>query len=124
MTTEPTKTFINEYGYRTEEWRNNDGQRHRDNAPAHITYNQDGTIWKEEYWQDGEHHRIDDPAIIEYNSDGTIKRQEYWQGGKQYTPTTRDVKNTFNTKLEAIKQRNNTKTPVVKHDRKPGRTLS
>ena len=61
-------------------------------------------------------------ATIEYYPDGTIKRQEYWQGGKQYTPTTRDVKNTFNTKLEAIKQRNNTKTPVVKHDRKPGRT--
>ncbi|MDY5133536.1 Fic/DOC family protein [Actinotignum urinale] len=32
-----------------------------------------------------------------------------------------DIKTAFNTKLEVIKQRNNTKTPVVKHDRKPGR---
>ncbi|WP_392399405.1 hypothetical protein [Actinotignum urinale] len=152
MNTEPTTTFIDEYGYKTEEWRNNEGrlhredgpatisynpdgtvmceayyqhgQLHRDNGPATISYRDDGTVYQEDYCQNGKLHRENGPARIFYNQDGTTRHKEYWQGGKQYTPTTRDVKNTLNTKLEAIKQRNNTKTPVVKHDRKPGRTLS
>ena len=126
MNTEPTKTFIDEYGYRTEEWRNNDGHLHREDGPATIRYNQDGNIKYEAYWQNGLCHRDGAPAEISYNPDGTTRHQEYWQGGKlQPRPVTvNDIKTAFNTKLEAIKQRNQAKTQHVKHDRKPGRTLS
>ncbi|WP_392399406.1 hypothetical protein [Actinotignum urinale] len=45
MNTEPTKTFIDEYGTKIEEWRDNEGRLHRD-----------GTTSRETYWRDGKQY--------------------------------------------------------------------
>ncbi|MDY5129815.1 hypothetical protein R6G69_07485 [Actinotignum urinale] len=42
MNTEPTTTFIDESGYRTEEWRNHDGHHRIDGTTSRETYYRDG----------------------------------------------------------------------------------
>lgn len=115
MTTEPTKTFIDEYGYKTEEWRDNEGRLHRDGKPALIAYRENGNIYSEIYYQHGKEHRDNAPARITYNQDGNISREayyrdgttrsEYWRDGTSYTPGVRDVKNTLQEKLEKLEEK-------------------
>ncbi|MDY5129814.1 ArdC-like ssDNA-binding domain-containing protein [Actinotignum urinale] len=81
MTTEPTTTFIDESGYRTEEWRDNEGRLHRDGKPALIAYRENGNIEHEEYYKHGMPYRENGPATIYYNKDGSTRYEEYFRDG-------------------------------------------
>jgi hypothetical protein len=59
-----------------EEW-SKDGKRHREDGPAYIWYNLDGTKAFEKWHKDGEYHREDGPALISYFDNGS-KEYEYW----------------------------------------------
>ena len=54
---------------------------HREDGPAFIRYNVDGSIHSEAWYINGVLHREDSPAIIEYYNDGSIFCELwYWCG--------------------------------------------
>ncbi|MGA7870264.1 MAG: hypothetical protein WCA22_05125 [Candidatus Binatus sp.] len=67
--------------YSTEHWFR-DGQQHRDDGPAVVERQADGSRF-EEYCRNGKLHREDGPAEIEYGPDGFIGYQSYWRDGTQ-----------------------------------------
>jgi len=57
------------------------GVRHREDGPAVITYRADGRIWYEEWYINGVRHREDGPAYISYYNNGSIYCEGwYWCG--------------------------------------------
>jgi hypothetical protein len=50
-----------------------------------VYCNINGGVDSEEYWLDGEPHREDGPAIISYHSGRGITYKSYWLNGKQVT---------------------------------------
>lgn len=64
------------------EWRTEDGTLHRENGPASISFHSDGSVSQMEYVLFGYHSRVGAPAITEYDDQGFIWRQEFWQDGK------------------------------------------
>ena len=81
-----------------------DGRVHRDNGPAIINYNSDGTIAKEEFYNDGyyhsnsgpsikeenyevyhhygKRHREDGPAVVHKDKEGNVIKEEWWINGE------------------------------------------
>jgi hypothetical protein len=59
-----------------------DGQQHCSDGPAVVEREADGSV-AEEYWVNGKLHRDDGPAEIEYGPDGFIGYQSYWRDGTQ-----------------------------------------
>jgi len=54
---------------------------HREDGPASIDYNEDGSIQYEGWYINGVKHREDGPAVIHYNDDGSIQYEgRYWCG--------------------------------------------
>jgi hypothetical protein len=51
------------------------GKYHREDGPARIRYNGDGSIDLEEFYINGKLHREDGPAIIWYSKNGS--REEF-----------------------------------------------
>jgi antitoxin component YwqK of YwqJK toxin-antitoxin module len=64
----------------SERWYLNDNL-HRVDGPAHIVYQPDGTIERERWYLSDELHRVDGPAWIEYRPDGTIQYEEWYLNG-------------------------------------------
>jgi len=64
------------------EWRNELGLFHREDGPAQICYNPDGSIGWEEFCMDGEYHRESGPALIYYNLDGSIEIGYFYVAGE------------------------------------------
>ena len=69
----------------SETWRLN-GQFHRTDGPALITYWPDGTVEYGQWLQHGQLHRPDGPAYTRYRPDGTVSFEERWFQGQQLTP--------------------------------------
>ena len=57
------------------EWRNEQGELHRECGPAVIYANGDY-----EYYLDGKLHRAEGPAVRWTDEDGDIKTEWYWDG--------------------------------------------
>ena len=59
---------------------------HRDSkeGPTVINYNEDGSVWREEWYNHGKRHRTDGPAVIEYNEDGSVWRETYYFNHKKH----------------------------------------
>lgn len=60
----------------------NDLYWHREDGPAFIRYNKNGSIRYEEYWINSKLHREDGPANIRYNPDGSIEYNYYYINNK------------------------------------------
>lgn len=56
------------------------GERHRTDGPAYISYKLNGLIEFERYMLHGKPHRIDGPAIIHYHHPKGIKKKFYLDG--------------------------------------------
>lgn len=78
------------------QWRNNEGDKHRVDGPAHINYYPDGKVASESWYRDGKLHREDGPALTRYAHDGSISCEEWFINDKHpvdrpgyvsYTPT-------------------------------------
>ena len=54
---------------------------HREDGPAYVENNIDGTKNYEEYYINGVLHREDGPAKIMYYINGNIEREEYYKNG-------------------------------------------
>ena len=54
-----------------------------DLVSRHVDYNSEGGVEREHYLLDGNLHRQDGPAEIWYNSDGTPKHEQYWFEGRK-----------------------------------------
>jgi hypothetical protein len=54
---------------------------HREDGPAYISYNTDGSIEWEFWYINGVLHREDGPAYIRYNKDGSIRYEEWYING-------------------------------------------
>lgn len=63
------------------EWTNENGQWHRVGAPAVISYNSDGSIFSESFFNNGKYHREDGAAYILYDVDGSISSEQFWANG-------------------------------------------
>jgi len=61
----------------------NNGQKHRENGPAVIIYNNDGGVNISHYYLRGVRHREDGPAIIVQNKQGRITREVYMTKGRR-----------------------------------------
>jgi len=79
-----------------EMWKKN-GIIHRENGPAIISYYENGNIRTEKWFLNGKLHREDGPAVIEYSPDGGIKEQEYYINDEKISPYTAE-------KLQKIKK--------------------
>lgn len=67
-----------------ENYRNKNGNLHREDGPALIWYFVNGNIDIQEYWINGKLHKIDGPAKISYSyNNDRIKDKEYWLNGKE-----------------------------------------
>ena len=58
---------------------------HREDGPAFIKYDYNGSIIYEEYLYNNKKHRLDGPAIIQYDTYGNIKKVEYYINNISYT---------------------------------------
>lgn len=58
---------------------------HRENGPAIVLHDMNGTIMRDEYFKYGKRHREDGPAIICYESESsqTIEYKTYYIDGKK-----------------------------------------
>ena len=64
------------------EWRNELSLFHREDGPAQICYNPDGSIEWEEFYIDGDLHRESGPALIYYNLHGSIEIESFYVAGE------------------------------------------
>ena len=56
-------------------------EKHREDGPANIEYYKDGSIFSEAYYINGKLNREEGPAYIEYYEDGSIQYEEYYIDG-------------------------------------------
>jgi len=77
-------------------------QLHREDGPAAVWYNEDGTIERESYYQHSICHRIDGPAVIWYNKNGTIADESYYIANRWMRKSTFQ-KEILKKKLQLIK---------------------
>jgi len=59
------------------------GKNHREDAPAVITYYENGKVMEEKWYYKGLLHNVKGPAITKYEENGTIKHKEYWYMGRK-----------------------------------------
>jgi hypothetical protein len=78
MSYEEWKTFN---GFTYKEWRNEEGLMHREDGPASICYNEDGSLKWESFYFHSRMHRELGPANILYYPDGSIEVAQYWLFG-------------------------------------------
>lgn len=79
----PAAVYWNENGTLTSrEWRQN-GQLHREGGPAQITTYPDGAPKAEMWLNNGQLHREDGPALIRYSPDGTVTSSQFYTHGTQ-----------------------------------------
>lgn len=66
-----------------DEWfKGGEDNRHRDDGPAVVRYNEDGSISTEEYYQNNEYHRDGGPAITYYFPSGKPSSEAWYQSGE------------------------------------------
>jgi hypothetical protein len=68
-------------GLLCKEWVNEAGVLHREDGPAHIQYNCDGSIKWEQFCVNGRIHRESGPADIFYYSDGSVRSEFFYIKG-------------------------------------------
>jgi hypothetical protein len=71
-------------GYFYKQWGNETDWFHREDGPAYICYNPDGSIHWEAFYVSGDLHREDGPASIYYYPDGSIKWEYFHIAGKPF----------------------------------------
>ena len=59
------------------------GNNHRVDGPADISYYKSGKIERELWYLDDDYHRVDGPADISYYKSGKIKKEEWYLNGKE-----------------------------------------
>lgn len=64
----------------SEFWRNEEGFLHREDGPSGIIYNEDGSVYFENFSLYGKTHRIDGAAVI-YYCDGKISSEYFYIHG-------------------------------------------
>ena len=83
--TPPTKKFFTKEGkLAREEWRNNDGQLHRDRSPAYIEYYPEEGIPKlMKFYKNGKLHNKRGAAVVEYSRTNpeAVEKEEWWKNG-------------------------------------------
>lgn len=67
---------------RTVEYYDNENLLHRDNAPAVLLYDKNGTLMQEGWRQHGQAHRIGGSADRYWDSDGKLVSEWYWENGQ------------------------------------------
>ena len=65
-------------------FRNDAGQRHREDGPAVIYYRPDGRVDWEYYYVQDQKHREDGPALTTYRPDGSVEREAYYLHGLRH----------------------------------------
>jgi hypothetical protein len=76
------KEFKDPYGFLSKEWRNNAGELHREDGPAEICYNANGSIRHQAFYLNGSISRKDGPAYIYHKLDGSIDHEAFYVSGK------------------------------------------
>ena len=76
----PAWIWRNADGVATEEFYYRNGKVHREEGPAHVVRNPDGSTF-EAYYRNGGLHREDGPAIVRRKADGSAA-QEYYRNGQ------------------------------------------
>ena len=72
---------------------------HRENGPADMDYNIDGSVHREVWYRRGKLHRVGGPALVHYREDGSVEYNDgwtqWWQDGVRLnqdgTPYVEDV---------------------------------
>ena len=59
------------------------GQYHREDGPARISYCKDGSVYHEEWCMNGQYHREDGPADMWYGADLYSPASTYYLNGKK-----------------------------------------
>jgi hypothetical protein len=72
-------------GYLHKQWRNKLGEHHREDGPAHICYNPNGSINSQSFYINGHFHREDGPANILYDSYGNICYEGFFRYGRHHS---------------------------------------
>lgn len=64
-------------------WEN--GDWHRTDGPARITWYKNGQKEYEAYYMHGKHHRTDGPAVTYWDEDGELDSEEFWLNNEWVT---------------------------------------
>ena len=83
----PKEVILNKLNYHKSEKQEvylKDGNLHKEDGPAYIECNDNGTVWREYWYFNGKLHREGRPAVIEYNDDGSISYEEWYLNGQQH----------------------------------------
>ena len=76
---------IKDHGYSIELiWKNENDERHKENGPACIEYDQNGNIEYKSWWINGELHNENGPAAIKYYSNGNVKYKSWYINNKYH----------------------------------------
>jgi len=67
---------------KSEEFFNSEGKRHNESGPAIRLWNENGQLWREEYWLNGELHNAAGPAYREWHENGQLAAESYWLNGE------------------------------------------
>ena len=62
------------------------GKFHRKNGPASIYYYKNGYLTQKEYFFNGKRHREDGPSFIRYYRNNSIEKKEYWFNNIKFDP--------------------------------------
>lgn len=94
----PHLTYRGTGSISSETWLN-DGQYHREDAPAVIKYYENGSVQSEEWYINDKLHREDGPAEIYYDEAGSVEVEAYHINGKElsksdFEKVTKEIKKT------------------------------
>jgi hypothetical protein len=75
----PARITVNPDGSRSEDWHDH-GWQHREHGPARVLTAADGSVIAEHYYREGKRHREDGPALTLHNADGSTEETYYVRG--------------------------------------------
>lgn len=79
------KEYFDEDGFLHKQWRDYDGNLHREDGPCWIICEPNGLVFYEEFYIGGIRHNINGPAAIFYNDDGSISIETFFILGIQHS---------------------------------------
>lgn len=82
----PAYIEFNDRGLKTIEAYYINDMRHVVHGPSYIMYKRDGSKWIEVYHEEDKRHRLEGPAVIAYNEYGTVDYESFYLNGKLLDP--------------------------------------
>lgn len=68
-----------------ESWTDDDGNFHRDDGPAIITYYPSGEVWKKLWFFHNIHYNSSGPSTIEYHTNGNVCTEKWQNNHHRYS---------------------------------------